>query len=137
MEVKNVVFEKLLDNNNFKKIDFANYSKIPYNTVAGWRKRKKVPEYAMVILKDMIYRKKLDIEAERDLRRNRVVKTRIDYRLTIDEETILKSVFWGTNYTLDDIVQNIKERNKKVIRRIEENLPPKTQRQILGKLSHA
>jgi len=32
---------------------FSQYAKIPYNTVAGWKKKGEVPNYAMVILKQM------------------------------------------------------------------------------------
>ena len=60
MEITNTIFETLLTKNNFKKKEFAQYSKIPYNTVVGWKKKNSVPAYAMVILKDMIYRKKLE-----------------------------------------------------------------------------
>ena len=70
MEITNTIFETLLTKNNFKKKEFAEYSKIPYDTVAGWKKKGFVPPYAMVILKDIIYRKKLDIETEQLFKRN-------------------------------------------------------------------
>jgi len=135
MEVKHIVFEKLLSNNNIKKTDFANYSKIPYFTVAGWKKRDSVPPYAMVILKDMIYRNKLELEAEQNLRRGYIVK-KVNYSLTVEEEKKLKSVFWGTNYTIDDIAKEIKENNQNIIKRVEENLPLDLKTQIIGKLAH-
>jgi len=53
MKVSIEEFETLLKEKNLTKRDFANYSKIPYNTVAGWKKYKYVPAYAMQILKDM------------------------------------------------------------------------------------
>ena len=68
MEITNTIFETLLTKNNFKKKEFAEYSKIPYDTVVGWKKKGYVPAYAMVILKDMIYRKKLDEETEQTLK---------------------------------------------------------------------
>lgn len=136
MEVSNTIFEKLLANNNLKKSDFAEYSKIPYNTVAGWKKTNKVPPYAMVILKDMIYRKKLELQAEQDLRRSYVV-SRANYLLTSNEEKKLKSVFWGTNYTIDDIASGIQNNSQNIIKRIKENLPLDMRTQIIGKLTHA
>lgn len=136
MEVNVTVFEKLLTNNDLKKRDFANYSKIPYSTVTGWKKKKHVPAYAMVILKDMIYRKKIDLETMRDLKKRDVVHN-ISYSLTTDEEKTLKSVFWGTNYTLDDIVQKVKTNNQRAMKRIEENIPLFEQKQIINKLTHA
>ena len=95
MEIKNAVFEKLLTNNNLKKTDFAQYSKIPYNTVVGWKKKEYVPAYAMVILKDMIYRKKLDIQTEQNLKKTNKVQN-INYSLTTSEKNSLSSLFWGT-----------------------------------------
>ena len=137
MEITNTIFETLLIKNNFKKKEFAEYSKIPYDTVAGWKKKGFVPPYAMVILKDMIYRKKLDEETEQTLKRN--VQTIVNQNniLTKNEENRLKSVFWGTNFTTDDILKGIKERNQKILKKIEENLPLNLQKQILGKLNYA
>ena len=39
MEITNVIFEKVLINNNISKKEFSEYSKIPYNTVTGWKKK--------------------------------------------------------------------------------------------------
>lgn len=136
MEVKHLVFEKLLIDNGIKKTDFSKYSKISYFTVTGWKKRDIVPAYAIVILKDMIYRKKLEAEAEQNLRRSHTVP-RIKHSLTANEENILKSAFWGTNYTIDDIAEEIRHNNQDIIKKVEENLSADTATQIIGKLSHA
>ena len=137
MEITNVIFEKVLINNNISKKEFSEYSKIPYDTVAGWKKKSHVPAYAMVILKDMNYRKKLDLDAANDLRKNNTLIVTTNYSLTKNEEKRLKSVFWGTNYTINDIIDGIKGKNKKMMKRIEENLPFNMQRQIIGKLANA
>ncbi|MAD43261.1 MAG: hypothetical protein CL623_12845 [Arcobacter sp.] len=137
MEISNIIFEKVLINNNISKKEFSEYSKIPYDTVAGWKKRNHVPAYAMVILKDMNYRKKLDLDAENDLRKNNIIIATTNYSLTRNEEKRLKSVFWGTNYTTNDIIDGIKGKNQKMMKRIEENLPFNMQRQIIGKLANA
>lgn len=137
MKITNIIFEKLLINSNISKKDFSEYSKIPYDTVVGWKKRNHVPAYAMVILKDLNYRKKLDLKASQDLRKNSRVTSRNNHSLTRNEEKRLKSVFWGTNYTTNDIIHGIKEKNQKILKRIEENLPFSMQRQIVGKLSNA
>lgn len=137
MEIANTIFETLLTKNNFKKKEFAQYSKIPYDTVAGWKKKGYVPPYAMVILKDMIYRKKLDEQTEQTLKRNIQPIIKKNLLLTKTEENRLKSVFWGTNFTTDDIVKGIKEKNQKILKKIEENLPLNLQKQILGKLNYA
>lgn len=137
MEVKIIIFEKLLKNNNISKKDFSEYSKIPYDTVVGWKKRSHVPSYALVILKDMNYRRELDIEVSQKLRKNIVSILKTNYSLTKNEESRLKSVFWGTNYTTNDIIVGIKEKNQKILKRFEENLPLLMQRQIVCKLTNA
>lgn len=137
MEITNKIFETLLTKNDFKKKEFADYSKIPYDTVVGWKKKGYIPPYAMVILKDMIYRKKLDEETEKLFKRNIQPPTVQNYNLTKIEENKLKAVFWGTNFTTDDILKGIKEKNQKILKKIEENLPLNLQKQILGKLNYA
>ena len=137
MEITNTIFETLLTKNNFKKKDFADYSKIPYDTVVGWKKKGYIPPYAMVILKDMIYRKKLNEETEKLFKRNIQLTTIQNYNLTKIEENKLKAVFWGTNFTTDDILKGIREKNQKILKKIEENLPLNLQKQILGKLNYA
>ena len=122
MEITNTIFETLLKKNNFKKKEFADYSKIPYDTVVGWKKKGYVPPYAMVILKDMIYRKKLDEETEKLLKRNLQPMVNQNHNLTKTEENRLKSIFWGTNFTIEDILNGIKEKNKKVMKKLEENI---------------
>ena len=52
MEITNTIFETLLKKNNFKKKEFADYSKFSYDTVVGWKKKEYVPPYAIVILKE-------------------------------------------------------------------------------------
>lgn len=137
MEITNIIFEKLLINNNISKKEFSEYSKIPYDTVTGWKKRNHVPPYAIVILKDMNYRKKLDLETSNDLRRNDATLSKSNYSLSKNEEKRLKSIFWGTNYTTNDIIKGIQEKNQKIIKRFEDNLPFNMQRQIVSKLTNA
>lgn len=91
----------------------------------------------MVILKDMVYRKKLDEETEQVLKRNLQPLTNQYFILTETEENRLKSVFLGTNFTTDDILKGIKDKNQKILKKIEENLPLNLQKQILDKLNYA
>ena len=76
----------------------------------------------MVILKDMIYRKKLNEETEKLLKRNLQPMVNQNHYLTETEENRLKSLFWGTNFTIDDILNEIKDKNKKVMKKLEENI---------------
>ncbi|MCT7531222.1 hypothetical protein [Aliarcobacter cryaerophilus] len=122
MEITNTIFETLLKKNNFKKKEFSDYSKIPYDTVVGWKKKEYVPPYAIAILKDMNYRKKLDEETEKLLKRNLQPMVNQNHNLTKNEENRLKSLFCGTNFTIDDILKGIKDKNKKVMKKLEENI---------------
>ena len=76
----------------------------------------------MVILKDMIYRKKLNEETEKLLKKNLQPMINQNHNLTKTEENRLKSLFWGTNFTIDDILNEIKDKNKKVMKKLEENI---------------
>ena len=53
MKVDHHIFESLLHTKSITKKTFSHYAKIPYYTVAGWKKSGKVPAYAMVLLKSM------------------------------------------------------------------------------------
>ena len=53
MEVKHQLFESMLHAKGMTKRAFSEYSKIPYYTVAGWKKSGKVPPYVMVLLTSM------------------------------------------------------------------------------------
>ena len=53
MKVDHQLFELMLHTKSISKKAFSHYSKIPYYTVAGWKKSAKVPAYAMVLLKSM------------------------------------------------------------------------------------
>ena len=46
-------FESILRTKSISKKAFSHYAKIPYYTVAGWKKSGKVPAYVMVLLKSM------------------------------------------------------------------------------------
>ena len=53
MKVNHHEFESLLHAKHISKKTFSLYAKIPYYTVAGWKKSGKVPAYAMVLLRSM------------------------------------------------------------------------------------
>ena len=135
MEITNKIFETLLTKNNFKKKEFAEYSKIPYDTVAGWKKKGFVPPYAMVILKDMIYRKKLDKEVSKVLKRDLQSQINQNHLLTKTEENRLKTAFWGTNFTTEDILRGIKEKNRKIMQKMKENMSKTEIKEITLKIN--
>lgn len=45
MEAKHQLFESMLHEKGMTKRAFSEYAKIPYYTVAGWKKSGKVPPY--------------------------------------------------------------------------------------------
>ena len=53
MKIEHSLFEETLSAKGITKKTFAHYAKIPYYTVAGWKKSAKVPAYAIVLLKSM------------------------------------------------------------------------------------
>lgn len=55
MKVDHQQFESMLHAKSISKKAFSHYAKIPYYTVAGWKKSGKIPAYAMVLLKSMPY----------------------------------------------------------------------------------
>lgn len=57
MKVEHEQFELILDTRGISKRAFSNYAKIPYYTVAGWKKSGHVPAYALVLLKNMPFSK--------------------------------------------------------------------------------
>ena len=135
MEITNTIFETLLTKNNFKKKEFAEYSKIPYDTVVGWKKKGYVPAYAMVILKDMIYRKRLDKEVSKVLKRDLQSQINQNHLLTKTEENRLKTAFWRTNITTENILRGIKEKNQKIMQKMKENMSKTEIKEITLKIN--
>jgi len=53
MKIDHKAFETLLKAKGISKKAFSTYSGIPYYTVAGWKKSGEVPNYAMILLRNM------------------------------------------------------------------------------------
>ncbi|WP_457562746.1 hypothetical protein [Caminibacter pacificus] len=70
-KIDHKIFVNTLKAKGITQKAFALYSKIPYDTVTGWKKKGKVPPYAMVIAKDMAYRMRLDEQIRKQLQRRR------------------------------------------------------------------
>ena len=130
MKVDNALFEKILLVKGITKIAFSQYAKIPYDTVAGWKKVGTVPGYVMVIVKDMAYRQMLDEKAKNQMRRSQRREADLVIDLTIKEQKHIEAAFWGTNYTIGDIVENLQNGNEKFIKQFEENLPKKLKEKV-------
>ena len=111
---------------------FAEYAKIPYDTVTGWKKKGKVPAYAMVIAKDMAYRMRLDEQTRHALQR-RSKRGNIEViGLDKAEQKRIEAAFWGTNYTAGEIIENAQAGDKRFMQRLKENLPEALHKKALN-----
>ena len=127
-KIDHKLFIDVLKANGITQKAFAEYAKIPYDTVTGWKKKGKVPAYAMVIAKDMVYRMQLDEQVRQKLQR-RHKRDRIEVvGLKPDEQKRIEAAFWGSNYTAGEIIENAKEGDKATLQRLKENLPEFLQR---------
>ena len=110
---------------------FAQYAKIPYDTVTGWKKKGKVPAYAMVIARDMAYRMRLDEQTKEQLQR-RHKRDRIEViGLQPAEQKRIEAAFWGTNYTAGEIVEKIQLGDQGFEKQLKENVPANLYRKAL------
>lgn len=127
-KIDHKLFINILKTNGITQKAFAEYAKIPYDTVTGWKKKGKVPAYAMVIAKDMVYRMQLDEQVRQKLQR-RHKRDRIEVvGLKPDEQKRIEAAFWGSNYTAGEIIENAKKGDKATLKRLKENLPESLQR---------
>ena len=127
-KIDHKLFINVLKTNGITQKAFAEYAKIPYDTVTGWKKKGKVPPYAMVIAKDMVYRMQLDEQVRQTLQR-RHKKDRIEVvGLKPNEQKRIEAAFWGSNYTAGEIIENAKKGDKATLQRLKENLPESLQR---------
>ncbi len=122
-KIDHKLFIDVLKANGITQKAFAEYAKIPYDTVTGWKKKGKVPTYAMVIVKDMAYRMQLDEQVRQTLQR-RHKRERIEVvGLKPNEQKRIEAAFWGSNYTAGEIIENAKKGDKATLKRLKENLP--------------
>ena len=131
-KIDHKIFIQMLKTKGITQKAFSQYSKIPYNTVTGWKKKGKVPAYAMVIAKDMAYRMRLDEQTRKTLQRR---SKRSDFEvigLDKAEQKRIEAAFWGTNYTAGEIIENAKSGDKRFMQRLKENLPKALQQKALS-----
>jgi len=131
-KIDHTLFIHTLKDNGITQKAFAKYAKIPYDTVTGWKKRGKVPAYAMVIAKDMAYRMRLDEQTRKTLQRRSKRSALEVIGLDKAEQKRIEAAFWGTNYTAGEIIENAKTGDKRFMKRLKENLPEALQRKALS-----
>lgn len=111
--MKAPLFDASLEARGITKREFSTYSHIPYDTVAGWKKRGIAPDNALNILKTMpIQRKKQTNIVKKEKMTNEAVK---NYK-------IIQAAFWGKNVTVDVILSKVKEQDIEYIKPIFDNV---------------
>ncbi len=126
------IFINTLRLNGITQKDFSKYAKIPYNTVTGWKKKGKVPAYAMVIARDMIYRKNLDKNLQMEVEQKIKHQKENIKELSLSEIKQIEAAFWGTNYTALEIIQKVKKGDKSFVKHFNENIPKYIREKILN-----
>jgi hypothetical protein len=122
-KIDHKLFVNTLKANGITQKAFAQYAKIPYDTVTGWKKKGTVPAYAMVIARDMAYRMRLDEQTRQQLQR-RHKRNHIEVvGLQPGEQKRIEAAFWGTNYTAGEIVEKIKRGDRGFEKQLKENVP--------------
>ncbi len=136
-KIDHSLFVNMLKAKGITQKAFSKYAKIPYDTVTGWKKKGKVPAYAMVIAKDMAYRMDLDEQACKRLQR-RHKRGRLEViGLRPDQQKRIEAAFWGTNHTAGEIIEKAQSGDERFIRRLKENVPDALHRKALSaKVKH-
>jgi hypothetical protein len=111
--MKALLFDAALEARGVTKREFSAYSAIPYDTVAGWKKRGVAPDTALPILKTMpIQRKKQTKVLKKEKNNDAIVK---NYK-------IIQAAFWGKNITVDMILTKVKDHDIEYIKPIFDNV---------------
>jgi len=134
MKIDHTLFIHTLKAKGLTQRAFANYAKISYDTVTGWKKKGKVPAYAMVIAKDMAYRKNLDEQAKIQMKRRFKKEPAILPHLLPKEKKRIEAAFWGSNYTVGEIVQKVGQGDQKFVKQFRENVPQDLQQKVMDSL---
>ncbi|MBN2896755.1 MAG: hypothetical protein JXK05_12780 [Campylobacterales bacterium] len=122
------LFDKALSYHGLSKREFAKQSRIPYDTVAGWKKRGEVPEYAIVLLK------KIAMEQHRGYAHRVNPAIRRKGMKTLNSRLIkrIEAAFWGKNVGWDTIVKAVKGGDPAYVKPFFENLYYKDVVAVLG-----
>jgi transcriptional regulator with XRE-family HTH domain len=134
MKIDHALFMNTLRAKGLTQKAFANYAKISYDTVTGWKKKGKVPTYATVIAKDMAYRQQLDEQAKMQMKRRFKDEPAIFPHLLPKEKKRIEAAFWGSNYTAGEIVQKVGQGDEKFMKQFRQNVPQDLQQKVMDSL---
>jgi len=108
-------FDKALKHYGLNKKIFSKKCKIPYDTVAGWKRSGQVPTYVFVLLKQLAFLENLVTCNEKVRPLSKVI---IDTQL----EKEIQVAFWGKDYAPDYVLKEVKKANVKFVKPFFENL---------------
>ena len=114
---KAYLFDKVLKYHGMTKKEFADKSKIPYDTVAGWKRSGNVPNYAFVLLKKIAFTE--------NPRKHQLKLTPVRHMKITDTNRLIKEIqvaFWGKNYEPTYILKEVKKGNPTFVKPFFENL---------------
>ena len=131
-KIDHKLFINMLKARDITQKAFAQYAKIPYDTVTGWKKKGKVPAYAMVIAKDMAYRMRLDEQTRKELQRDCKRENVEVIGLQPAEQKRIEAAFWGTNHTAGEIIEKVQAGDKLFIQRLKNNVPEALHRKAMS-----
>jgi len=128
MKTKAFLFDKALEYHHLTKKEFAEQSGIPYDTVAGWKKRGEAPKYAIVMLK------KIAMERHRGYTERQNGVGRYTGRRPIDPGLAkrIEAAFWGKNIGYGEIVRAVRRGDPAFVKPFFENLYFKDVLAVLG-----
>lgn len=122
--MKAQLFDAALAARGITKREYATFAHIPYDTVAGWKKRGVAPEHALTILKNMPIK----------LNRKRVRTAPIKHHENTKNKNykILQAAFWGKNVTVEAILAKVQEQDPDYLKPIFKNVFYKDIVSLLG-----
>lgn len=122
--MKAKLFDAALAARGITKREYATFAHIPYDTVAGWKKRGVAPEHALTLLKNMpvnLHKKRLKTVP---IKRHKDTKNK-NYK-------ILQAAFWGKNVTVEMILAKVQEKDPEYLIPIFKNVFYKDIVSLLG-----
>lgn len=122
--MKAQLFDAALAARGIQKREYATFANIPYDTVAGWKKRGIAPEHALTILKNMPFK----------LTKKRVRTTPLKRQKNSENKNykILQAAFWGKNITVEVILAKVQVKDPEYLKPIFKNVFYKDIVSLLG-----
>ncbi len=122
------LFDKALDYHHLSKKEFSKEGQIPYDTVAGWKKRGEVPPYAIVLLKKIAHQRKMLYTPHHQnigtYTGRKVIEPKLAKRIEV--------AFWGKALGYEEIIRRVRKAEPDFVKPFFENLYFKDVIAVLG-----